>query len=424
MPPINTRNHFIFSHFTRNKTKNHSIQITIFRITESSPQLKEMGEMDTKNEKPVAETKKEEKKSDGGAKKDDGIVTVVLKIDMHCEGCAKKVKKSVRHFEGVEEVQGDIASNKLTVKGKVDPVKIKEKLEQKTKKKVELISPSPPKKVEGGGEKKVEGGGDKKKEEKKVEEKPAEKKTEEKKTEEKKPAEKKPEEKKTEEKKPKEAPVVTVVLKIRLHCEGCITKIRKIITKYKGVQEVKIDNTKDLVTVKGTMDVKSLTPYLKEKLKRSVDIVPPPAAAAPKKDDGGKKEGGGGGEKKEGGGGGGEKKDGGEKKNVEVKAAAGGGDGNKKVDQAPAQAGKAEVGINKMDYYAGQGGYGYANGYGFNPGYGAAPAYAFPGPVYGSGPGVGYSQGPGYGPGPGYVVEYVHAPQIFSDENPNACSVM
>ncbi|RZC91039.1 hypothetical protein C5167_028870 [Papaver somniferum] len=402
-----------------------------------------MGEMDTKNEKPVAETKKEEKKSDGGAKKDDGIVTVVLKIDMHCEGCAKKVKKSVSHFEGVEEVQGDIASNKLTVKGKVDPVKIKEKLEQKTKKKVEIISPLPPKKVEGGGEKKVEGG-DKKKEEKKVEEKPAEKKTEEKKTEEKKTAEKK-----TEEKKPKEAPVVTVVLKIRLHCEGCITKIRKIITKYKGVQEVKIGNTKDLVTVKGTMDVKSLTPYLKEKLKRSVDIVPPPAAAAPKKDDGGKKEGGGGGEKKEGGGGekkedgggekkegggekkdSGEKKDGGEKKNVEVKAAGGGGDGNKKGDQAPAQAGKAEVGINKMDYYAGQGGYGYANGYGFNPGYGAAPGYAFPGPVYGSGPGyapgpgVGYSQGPGYGPGPGYVVEYVHAPQIFSDENPNACSVM
>ncbi|KAI3852681.1 hypothetical protein MKX03_014003 [Papaver bracteatum] len=382
-----------------------------------------MGEMDTKNDKAVAETKKEEKKSDGGAKKDDGIVTVVLKIDMHCEGCAKKVKKSVRHFEGVEEVQGDIASNKLTVKGKVDPVKIKEKLEQKTKKKVELISPLPPKKVEGG-EKKVEGG-DKKKEEKKVEEKPAEKKTEEKK-----PAEKKPEEKK-----PKEAPVVTVVLKIRLHCEGCITKIRKIITKYKGVQEVKIDNSKDLVTVKGTMDVKSLTPYLKEKLKRSVDIVPPPAA--PKKDDGGKKEGNGGGEKKDGGGdkkeggggdkkegGGGEKKDGGEKKNVEVKAAAGGGDGNKKVDQVPAQAGKAEVEINKMDYYAGQGGYGYANGYGFNPGYGAAPGYAFPGPVYGSGPGVGYAQGPGYGPGPGYVVEYVHAPQIFSDENPNACSVM
>lgn len=54
----------------------------------------------------------------------------------------------------------------MTVIGKVDPAAIKEKLEQKTKKKVELVSPQP----------KKDGGGDKKAEEKPAEKKPEEKK--------------------------------------------------------------------------------------------------------------------------------------------------------------------------------------------------------------------------------------------------------
>lgn len=39
--------------------------------------------------------------ADAGAKKDDGMTTVVLKLDMHCEGCAKKVKRAVRSFDGI-----------------------------------------------------------------------------------------------------------------------------------------------------------------------------------------------------------------------------------------------------------------------------------------------------------------------------------
>lgn len=51
-----------------------------------------------KNEK---KNEGEKKAADGGGgKKDDGSTTVVLKLDLHCEGCAKKVKRSVGHFEG------------------------------------------------------------------------------------------------------------------------------------------------------------------------------------------------------------------------------------------------------------------------------------------------------------------------------------
>lgn len=76
---------------------------------------------------------------------------------------------------GVVDVKADMSANKLTVFGKVDPAMVRDKLAEKTKKKVDLISPQP----------KKDAGGDKKPSEKKVEE-------------------KKPDDQKAEDKKPKE----------------------------------------------------------------------------------------------------------------------------------------------------------------------------------------------------------------------------
>ncbi|KAF5475810.1 hypothetical protein F2P56_007579 [Juglans regia] len=187
-------------------------------------------------------------------KKDHG--TAVFKMDFHCDGCTKKVVRFVSSLDGVEDVKADFAANKLTVTGKVDPALIKERLEKKTKKIVELVSPRP--KKDGGGGKKLqgktkkkgelisprlkkEGGGDHKTKE--------------------------------DDEKPKE--ISTTVLKIELHCNDCIHKIRKTILRFKGVAKVDVYAAKDLVTVKGTMDVKGLVPYLKEKLKTSIEVVLP-----------------------------------------------------------------------------------------------------------------------------------------------------
>ncbi|GJW79512.1 RNA-directed DNA polymerase, eukaryota [Tanacetum coccineum] len=164
-------------------------------------------------------------------KLDEGPITIILKLDLHCEGCAKKVKKSIRYIQGVDSVKADSANNKLTIVGKLDPLYIKERVEHKTKKKVEIISPKP-KKDEGGDKKGNE--------------------------------------------KPLEPQSTTVALKISLHCDGCIQKIKRIISKIDGVESVKPDANKNLVTVKGTMNMKELIPYLKDKLKRNVDIVVPP----------------------------------------------------------------------------------------------------------------------------------------------------
>lgn len=74
----------------------------------------------------------------------------------------------------VDDVKADIASNKLTVVGKkVDPAKVKEKVEEKTKNKVEIVSVHP--KKEAAAPAPAAGGGDKKAADGKPEKKPDEK---------------------------------------------------------------------------------------------------------------------------------------------------------------------------------------------------------------------------------------------------------
>lgn len=182
--------------------------------------------------------------------------------------------------------------------------------------------------------------------------------------------------------------------------------------------------------MKGIIDVKQLTPYLKEKLKRTVEVVPEKKddgatvkapVAAPEKQDKSV----------------GEKKDGGGEKKKEVAAAAAGGGGD----------GGATVEVKKSEY----------NGYGYPP----QPMYYYPpGQAYGQqhymmqgqssqsyvqepytnqgyvqesyanqGYGQGYGQEaapPAYMNHQGYADPYAHmrAPEMFSDENPNGCSVM
>lgn len=317
----------------------------------------------------------------GGKKKEEIPFTVVLKIDMHCEGCANKITKCVKGFEGVQSVKAEIDGNKLTVMGKkIDATKLREKLSNKTKKKVDLISPQP--KKEKDSKPKDKGDDD---DQTSSNNNKSDKKTDENK------------------KKPKEPPVTTAVLKVSLHCQGCMEKIQRLTTKFKGVQEMSVDKQKDLVTVKGTMDVKALSGSLSERLKRPVEIVP---MKKEKDKDNNKNEGSGGGDKKDpaatgdgDGNGNGNGNGGGKKKRKGGNGGGGGGGGDGDGNGGEEGGGKMEG--NKMEYM-GIGGIGYGHGYGY---------------------GYGLNTGYGYGPG-GLVGENLHAPQLFSDENPNACFIM
>ncbi|KAF8088575.1 hypothetical protein N665_0536s0024 [Sinapis alba] len=359
---------------------------------------------------PMGEKKEETATIPEGEKKANNTVVVVMKLDMHCEGCGKKIKRLLKHHKGVEDVEIDYKADKLTVIGNIDPAAVRDKVADKIKRKVEIVSAVAPTKKEApppptGVEKKAADEKKKDEGEKKAHPPPAP---------------------------PEES---TVVLKTKLHCQGCEHKIKRIVSKINGVNSVAIDSTNNLVTMKGIIDVKQLTPYLNEKLKRKVEVVPAKkeegaTVAAVTAPDGDEKNDKGASEKKE---------------NKEVGEKNGGGEKKKEV----APSGGATVDVKKSEY----------GGYGYPP----QPMYYYPpGQVYGqhymmqgqsssqsyvqepytnqryvqeSYTNQGYGQ-QGYGQeAPPYMNHqgygdpydpYAHmrAPEMFSDENPNGCSVM
>ncbi|XP_059315949.1 heavy metal-associated isoprenylated plant protein 8-like [Lycium ferocissimum] len=154
-------------------------------------------------------------------------VTIILGVYIHCQGCKEQVLKSLRGFDGVEEIEIDEKNHKVVVKGeKADPLKVAERLRKKSGKHVELISPIPPKKKE--------------------------------------------EEKKEKKQEPK---VIEVILKLYLHCEGCAKDVKQCIHKMPGVQTVNPEMKNNIVKVKGSMDPQKLVEFISKKAGRHAEIV-------------------------------------------------------------------------------------------------------------------------------------------------------
>jgi hypothetical protein len=179
-----------------------------------------------------------------------------------------------------------------------------------------------------------------------------------------------------------------------------------------GVQSAESDLKASEVTVKGVFDESKLAEYVHRRTGKHAAVVksepvpPPEPAGGDKAKEEEKAEGGGGEEKKGDDGGKEEKKDG-----KEGEAAAGGDE--KKQDEEKKEGGggdAAPAGEDKEKDPAA------ANLYMHYPRFGFPGGYYPPPPPW-------YVYQPVYPPyaAPQYVA---HAPQIFSDENPNACSVM
>ncbi|XP_039070328.1 heavy metal-associated isoprenylated plant protein 7-like [Hibiscus syriacus] len=184
----------------------------------------------------------EDKKKDakGEEKKEEENPEIVLKVDMHCEACARKVARTLKGFEGVEDVATDSKANKVVVKGKAaNPSKVYERLLKKYGRKVELVSPLPKQPPPPEEEKKEEN--------------------------------KEPEPK--EEKKEEPPAVITVVLKVGMHCEACAQVLRKRIRKIKDVESVETDVGNDQVIVKGTVDPTKLVEYVYKRTGKQATIV-------------------------------------------------------------------------------------------------------------------------------------------------------
>ncbi|VFQ80638.1 unnamed protein product [Cuscuta campestris] len=298
---------------------------------------------------------------------------IVLRVFMHCEGCARKVRRCLKGFDGVEEVMTDCKTHTVVVKGeKADPIKVLERVQKKSHRQVELLSPIPPPPP------------------------PAE--------EPKKPPEEPPQ---AEEK--KQPQVVSAILKVHMHCEACAQEIKRRIQRMKGVENVEPDFKGSLVTVKGIFEPPTLVDYIAKRTGKRVEIVrvePEKAAEeSPKEDKTAAAEGG---EKKE-------EKTGGEEdaagKEMKEGAAAAAPPADVPAEMAGTVVGfpdqddpKLELRKNEFFYYY----YPPPNYYHLH-----VPPPPLPPPRYG------HQEIYGYG------VEAHHPPpQMFSDDNPNACSVM
>ncbi|CAL5056487.1 unnamed protein product [Urochloa decumbens] len=303
--------------------------------------------------------KEKDKGKDQGGKDKDGkekgkkpppqlpVVTAVLKVDMHCDGCAKRIRASVHRYPGkdrymkprpsisllllcVEGVAMEVDKGSMTVVGRFDAKKLRDRVANKTRKKVDLVGNNNVGNKGGGGggggggNNKGGGGGGGNQQKGAGEEdgKPGKEHDGDKEDKGKGKDGDQDEDKGKDNKggggggggggkgkgggkdnkKPAVPVIGTVVLKIGstgLHCQGCMNRIRHKLFKIKGVEQVKMDMAKNQVTVTGTMDTKALPEKLRKKLRRPVDVVP---AKQDGKDKDGKQQqdGGGGGKDKDG----------------------------------------------------------------------------------------------------------------------------
>ncbi|KEH21012.1 putative heavy metal-associated domain, HMA [Medicago truncatula] len=310
------------------------------KVEEKKPEqpLKKEEEKKETEKPPTEEEKKPEESKEVTPRE------IVLKVFMHCEGCARKVRRSLKGFPGVEDVVTDCKSHKVIVKGeKADPLKVLERVQRKSHRQVELLSPIPKPPSE---------------EEKQIDEKE-------------KP---KPEE----EKKVEEPKVIIVILKVHMHCEACSQEIKRRIEKIKGVESAEPDLKNSLVTVKGVLETDKLVEYVYKRTgKQAVIVKQEPekkeeskeTKEEEKKTEEGEKD----------------QKGSGEVEEKKEAAAAAEGDGKPSGD---GEGGAEEVKVVELK----------RNEYYFNPPRYGTEFYAYAGPAY--------------------------PPQIFSDENPNACSIM
>ncbi|MCD7461407.1 Heavy metal-associated isoprenylated plant protein 9 [Datura stramonium] len=182
--------------------------------------------------------------------------------------------------------------------------------------------------------------------------------------------------------------LTTVELNVNMHCEACAEQLKKKILRMRGVRSAETEASTGKVTVTGTMDANKLVDYVYRRTKKQAKIVPQPEPEKPaeetksddtkpaeepkpedKKDDEA--------EKKDGG-------DGTEKPPEEEtkEGCEGGEEEDKKEGEemiVPIGDNDDQQTINKMMYY--------------------------------------------YQYQPLYVIERIPPPQLFSDENPNACCI-
>ncbi|XVE50921.1 hypothetical protein DITRI_Ditri01bG0202100 [Diplodiscus trichospermus] len=173
---------------------------------------------------------------------------------------------------------------------------------------------------------------------------------------------------KKKEKEAKEQILRTTTVKVHLHCDKCEQELKKKLLKHKGIFSVKTDTKAQTLTVQGTIEPDKLLSYIRKKVHKHAEII----SSKPEKKE----------EKKE---------------NPKAEA--------KKDDLKPEEKKENPKAEAKKDYSK----------------HGAESSEKKEVVEFKQDVKVEVKSKEGNTP---YFIHYVYAPQLFSDENPNACSVL
>ncbi|KAF0909233.1 hypothetical protein E2562_032631 [Oryza meyeriana var. granulata] len=199
-----------------------------------------------------------EKKAEIGAAAGE----LVISVPVHCDGCARKLRRSVQRLDGVEEVTVDCRTDTVVVRGPkaaADPAGVVEVVDRRTGKKALLLSSSPAKPPSS----------------------PEKKSTEE--------AKKDGAEQGMGKEMAEEDMEMVVVMRIELHCEECCEEIKRRILKIKGVEEVVPHMKSSQVMVRGKIEPATLAGLIHKWTGRKAAIfraeplhpLPPPSQSPP-----------------------------------------------------------------------------------------------------------------------------------------------
>ncbi|GMH09079.1 hypothetical protein Nepgr_010919 [Nepenthes gracilis] len=301
----------------------------------------DMGE-EAKQEQAPAEAKVEEKKEEKPEEKEEPKPPspLVLFVDLHCVGCAKKIERSIMKIRGVEEIILDMAQNQVTIKGMVEPQVLCNTITKKTRRRPRILSPLPA--AEGEPTPEVVTS--------------------------------------------QVSESITVELSVNMHCEACAEQLKKKILKMRGVQTARTELSSGKVTVTGTMDADELVDYVYRRTKKQARIVPQPQPEKPREDE----------------------NKGSDQTPTEEQEKKEENAGGQKGGEKPAEEGKKEGGETDGKGEKGGGGVELQSGGGEGNFYNMEEE-SMKRIMY-------YYQ-------PLYVIERIPPPQLFSDENPNACCI-
>ncbi|XP_020582825.1 heavy metal-associated isoprenylated plant protein 4-like [Phalaenopsis equestris] len=180
-----------------------------------------------------------EKKEDVRVKEKDHVKTAVYKLNLHCIGCARAIEKPIIRTQGVQNVNIDVESGKVMVKGVFNAKKMHELIEKKSKRKVEWLSPKPEHKVLKK-EAMIEN----------IQE---------------------------------EEVAKTTVIKLHLPCQKCAIDLENELLKLRGVYRVKIDRGEETCTIVGIVEEENLIKYIHKKAGKRGEIIRPKQKSEVKK---------------------------------------------------------------------------------------------------------------------------------------------